>query len=381
MTNLRFLAGAVALAAVLPAQTTLTDGNTNMTLGAFSLTSQSPPTFDLRGDALGVDHGFEHGWYYRVAGDTREFSFRSLGGQSGGVTPSNDHGDRDLGNVDNRNLLKASFDFDVYDAGPASGVFISRVTLMNTSAAPISVDVLCYTDLDLTGSAGDDTCGGDNSRHFVSDPTGIQVEIRALGNDLSQVGAYPSVRNLLTNTAVNDLNGALPPFAGDYTGAFQWQNRTLLPFEQKTFQVVFAIDTAATLVPIVENYGYGNGSNFEIHTQTLPLQDNTQPRTLTIQMKGAQPNVEQRTVVGLAPWLPPLPFIPGLEFWCEPIQVIGVYAGLTSATGEAQESFVVPPGPYLTGLNCYFQMFAVNAAAPNGYADFSPGMRCRIGKL
>ena len=26
--------------------------------------------------------------------------------------------------------------------------------------------------------------------------------------------------------------GALPPFTGDYTGAFQWQNRTLQPFEQ-----------------------------------------------------------------------------------------------------------------------------------------------------
>ncbi|MBL8751788.1 MAG: hypothetical protein JNK15_00700 [Planctomycetes bacterium] len=381
MIHLRFTAGALALATVLPAQTTLTDGNTTMTLAALSATSQSPTTFDLRGDALAVDHGFEHHWYYRLAGDPREFAFRSLGGVTGGVTPSNDHGDRDLADVDSRGLLKASFDYDVYDSGPASGVLISRVTVMNISAAPVTLDMFCYTDLDLTGSAGDDIVTGDNSRHFVTDPTGVQIEVRALGNDLSQVAPYPQVRTLLTNAAVNNLAGVLPPFTGDYTGAFQWQGRTLLPFEQKTFQVVFAIDTAATLVPIVENYGYGNGSTFEIHTQTAPLQDNTQPRVLNVQMKGALPNVEQRTIVGLAPWLPPLPFIPGLEIWCEPIQIIGVFAGYTSATGEAQESFVIPAGPYLTGLNAFFQVFTVDAAAPNGYAYFTPGMRVRIGKL
>jgi hypothetical protein len=381
MHHLQFTFVSFVCAAVVSAQTTLTDGNTTMTLAPLQTTSHSPTGFQLRGDALAINHGWEHHWYYRIAGDTREFSFRNIGGQTGGVTPTNDHGDRDLANVDNRNLLKASFDYDVYDAGPASGVFISRVTVMNISAAPISLDLFCYTDLDLAGSSGNDSCTGDNNRHFVTDLTGIQVEIRALGNDLSQVGAYPTVRNLMTNTVVNNLNGTLPPFTGDYTGAFQWQNRPLLPFEQKTFQVLFAIDTAATLFPIVENYGYGNGSNFEIHTQTTPLQDNTQARTLTIQMKGALPNVEQRTIVGLAPWLPPLPFIPGLEIWCEPLQIIGVYAGFTSATGEAQESFVIPPGPYLPGLNCYFQTFAVDPAAPNGYAWFSPGIRCRVGKL
>ncbi len=377
----RFFVGAMALVAVLPAQITLTDANTQVVLGNLSATSHLPRSFQLRADALAINHAFEHQWYYRVAGDAREFSFRNLGGVATGVVPSNDHGDRDFANVDNRNLLKASFDFDIYDSGPASGVFISRVTLMNTSAATISVDMFCYTDLDIGGTFGDDVCTGTNSSHYVTDQTGIQVEVRALGNDLSAVAAYPAIRTALTNLTVDNLSGVLPPFTGDYTGAFQWQNRTLLPFEQKTFQVVLAVDTTATLIPIVENYGYGNGSTFEIHTQTAPLQDNTQPRVLNVQMKGALPFVEQRTIVGLAPWLPPLPFIAGLEIWCEPIQIIGVFGGFTSATGEAQESFVIPPGPYLAGLNVFFQAFAVDAAAPNGYASFSPGMRVRVGKL
>jgi hypothetical protein len=369
---------AAAIAAALPAQLTVTDGNMQVVTGALSATLQTPRSLVLRADALAVDHAFEHWWYYRVSGDTREFALRNLGGVTEGIV--GEHVNRDFADVDARGLLKAAIDMDVYDSGPASGVLVSRVTFTNRSNAPVTVDVFCYTDLDIADTFANDVCTGSASSHFVSDPTGVQIEVRALGSDRSAVGAYPTIRDLLTNTAVNDLPLQAPPFQGDYSGAFQWQNRTLQPFEQRTFTVALAVDTAAAALPLVENYGAGNGHTFEIHTVSLPLQDQTQTRVISSQMKGALPGVEQRTIVGLDPWVPQ-PFIPGLDFWVLPASIIGVYGGLTTASGEAFELFVIPPGPYFSGFNVYFQVFAVDAAAPNGYAWFSPGMRMCIGKL
>jgi hypothetical protein len=380
MPMIRTLVSAALFAVAVSAQVTIADGNTNAVVGALSATSQLPPDLELRGDVLLVNHAFQHGWYYRVAGDTQEFSFRDVGGVvDGNAGP--DHGDRDWANVDSRGLLKASLDLDCYDAGPASGVVISRMTIMNRSAAPVTIDMFCYSDLDIAGSFGNDSVVGNAGAHFVSDPSGVQVEVRAIGSDVSVVGSFPTVRNLLTNTTVDDLVSALPPFLGDYSGAFQWQNRTLQPFEVRTFQVLFAIDTAAVANPLIELYGAGNGSSFEIQMPTQPLQDNTQVRPLIVQMKGALPGVEQRTIIGLDPWIPPQPFIPGLDLWVLPLSIFGVFGGLTSPTGEAQEMFIIPPAPYFAGFSVYFQVFSVDGAAPNGFAYFSPGLRIRIGKL
>ena len=381
LRNLDACAAIVAFAAAVPAQLTILDGNMNVVTGALSPTSQNPCTLQLRADAVQINHAFEHWWYYRVAGDTQEFALRSVGTVNQGITGTSDHLDRDFANVDNRGLLRASVDMDVYDAGPASGVVISRLTVMNVSAASINASIYCYTDLDITATSGNDTATGNGSRHFVTDPSGVQIEIRAFGNDRSDIGAYPTIRNLLTNTSVNNLGNTLPPFSGDYTGAFQW-DRPFLPYEQRTFTVLFAVDTAAVLPPLVENYGVANGPFGEIHTQSCPLQDNSQARVFSIAMKGALPNAIYRTVIGLAPYNA-APFIGGLDFWVDPFQLIGVWGtvGLTSPTGTTVESFVIPSSPYLTGLAVYSQHFYVDGTAPNGFAYFTPGMMTRIGKL
>lgn len=379
MPMIRTSVSAALLSVAVSAQVTIADGNTNAVFGSLSATSQLPPDFELRGDVLLTNHAFQHGWYYRVAGDTQEFSFRNIGGVVDG-NASPDHGDRDWADVDSRGLLKASLDVDCYDAGPASGVAISRMTMMNRSNAPITIDMFVYVDLDIAGSFGNDAVTGSDDAHFVSDPSGVQIEVRAIDSNASVVGAFPTVRNLLTNTGIDNLVTVTPPFLGDYSGAFQWQSVTLQPFEVRSFQVLFAIDTAAIANPLIELYGAGNGSSFEIQMPTLPLQDNTQVRPLIVQMKGALPGVEQRTIIGLDPWVPQ-PFIPGLDLYVLPLSIFGVFGGLTSATGEAQEGFIIPPAPYFAGFSVYFQVFSVDGAAPNGFAYYSPGLHVRIGKL
>ncbi|HEX6813894.1 MAG TPA: hypothetical protein VF384_19890 [Planctomycetota bacterium] len=376
----RVVASALALAVVVPAQLIISDGNMNVVTGTLPAT-QVPTTFDLRGDTLALDHGFEHSWFFRIAGDTREWSLRNVGPVTQGVTATSDHLDRDLADVDSRGLLRASIDVDVYDAGPASGVVISRLTVMNISVSPITVDLFCYTDLDIANTTGNDAVTGTGSSHFVTDSTGVRIEVRAIGNDRSDCGAYPTIRNLLTNASLDNLGNGLPPFSGDYTGAFQWQNRTLAPFQQRTFNVLIAIDTAAAAPPHVEHYGAGNGALGEIHTQTLPLQDNSQVRVFSLGLKNAAPNQVYRTLIGFAPFFAPV--IPGLELWVDPFQLFGVWGigGLTSPTGSAIETFSIPASPYLTGLAIYSQSFYVSASAPNGYAFYTPGLMTRIGKL
>ncbi|MFK7740009.1 MAG: hypothetical protein AB8H80_06760 [Planctomycetota bacterium] len=379
MRTIRYVGCGILLAAALPAQITLSSGNLGFTTADPSATSQLPRSMDLVADALQVDQGFEHWWYFRVAGDTMETALRDVGGLASSVSASGEHGDRDFADVDGRGLLKASLDFDAFSAGPASGLVISRLTVMNTSPSALTVDLFAYTDVDVAGSAGDDSCIGSGDSHLISDASGVQIEVRGVGADGSDVLAYPALRNQLSDTAVDDLSNALPPFAGDYTGAFQWQ-RTLQPFEQRTFTVLIAVDTPAIAPPAVEHYGAGNGSQFEIFADEMPLQDLVQPRSFGVRMKGALPGAEYRIVTGLDSWTP-LPFIPGIELWVNPPSIIGVYGGLTDANGEAAEVFGLPTTAYLTGISVYHQCFYVDAAAPNGFAFSTPGMRTTVGKL
>jgi len=267
---------------------------------------------------------------------------------------------------------------DIYSAGPASGVMVSRVTVMNISNAPVAVDIFGYTDVDIAGSAGNDVCIGTLDRHFVNDPSGVQIEVRGIDALHSDVGAWPTIRDVLTDNSPNMLSDTLPPFSGDYTGAFQWTH-ALQPFEQRTFTIVIAIDTAAVVPPLVEHYGAGNGSDFEIHADELPLQNLLAPHSFSVRMKGALPLTEYRIATGVAPWSP-LPFIPGIDLWVDPFGLVGVFGGFTDIDGAAEKTFAIPLTTYLTGFSAYHQCFYVDATAPNGFAYWTPGMRTRIGK-
>ncbi len=377
--QLRSLTVAFSLMAPVAAQLSISHGNMNAVFGALSAVTQDPQSLVLRADPLATNHGVEQGWYYRIAGDTREFALRQVGPVTeaivGGV-----HADRDFANVDQRYQLRASLDHDIYDAGPTSGVVMSRLTLQNRSPSPLTVSVYCYTDVDAVGTASNDTCTGTTGSHFVVDPIGVQIEVRGVGADHSQMGPFPTVRDLLTNAAVDNLPTNPVAYVGDYTGAFEWQDRVLQPLEFLTFTVAIAVDSPALGLPLVENYGASNGINVDIHATDLPLQDLTQPRTFTVRTKGALRFVEQRLIIGLAS-TPALPFIPGLDFLVHPSSIFGVFANVTNADGETADVFAVPPAPYFSGFSVYFQSFVVDPSAPNGYAFESPGLRVRVGKI
>lgn len=370
----------LAFGAALSAQAfTMTEGNFRVGNGAPQTSSHSPCTFTLRADALNVNHGFEHWWYYRIAGDNRESSLRAIGPTGGGLAPFQTHGDRDFGDVDLRGQLRANVDFDIYATGPASGVFTSRLTVTNLSAAPLTLDLFAYTDLDINSTPSDDDCTGTADTHVVTDRTGVRVEIRGIGSDASEVGAYPSVRNKLTNTSVDNLANLLPPFTGDYTGAFQWSNRTLQPREEMSITVVFAVDTAASRVPEVAHYGAGSNLAAQISTDTLPLQDNSGLRFLGVHLDGAAPSAPVGLLTSVAS-ASALPFA-GMTLWVDPVPPAQFPIGTTNPAGRASYVFTIPNGPYFTGLPFYHQYFWLDPLAANGFSDYTAGLKTKIGRL
>lgn len=374
------LFSAVLLTASLSAQSlTIFEGNTRFATTDASATALTPRAFDLRGDALGTDHGFEHWWYFRLAGDAAETPLRSAGGVSGAVAPFNTHLDRDFDNLESRGLLRASHDVDVYAAGPSSGVAISRVTFQNISAAPLTLDVFAYTDIDLAGTYANDVVTGDGSHHVITDLSGIRVELRAIGNDKSDVLAYPAIRNALANTAVDDLTDALPPFMGDYAGAFQWQNRTLQPRELRTFTLVMAIDTSANFPPLVQHYGHGSGLGAQIFTDTLPLQDNSQVRQIGIHLTGAPANAPVGMLTNTSP-ASGVPFL-GFDMFVDPNPPAQFPLAITTANGRMSYVFLIPVSPYLTGYPLYHQFFFADPTAPNGVGGSTGGLLTRVGRL
>ena len=373
----KLLAAIAAISAALPAQFSISDGNTFYQTGVLSTSAETPRRMDLRTDALAFNHGYEQWWHFRVGGDTREFALKNVGPVSEGVTTGNTHIDRDFEDVDGRGLLKARIDVDCYDAGPSSGVVMNRLTLVNLTAAPITVDLFHYVDLDLTATAGDDQVSGSIGSHRVTDLSGISVEIRAQGADASEVAAYPALRNLLTDTAVDNLTSPSFPFSGDYTGMFQWSARTLQPGEWRTFTVLFAADTVATCPPSVESYGAGSSPTPEIFTDTVPVQEIGGLRSIDVKLKNAVPNAP----VGLLSnyfSAPGIAFL-GVLIWVDALNGMPQFPiGVTSVTGEAFYTYYVPPSPYLCGFPLYHQYFYLDPMEP--VAAFTGGLLTQVGK-
>ncbi|MBK8100831.1 MAG: hypothetical protein IPK26_27405 [Planctomycetes bacterium] len=373
----KLLAAIAAISAVLPAQFAISDGNTAFQTGALSATSNLPRGMQLRTDALAFNHGFEQWWHFRLGGDTREFALKNIGPVSQGVTTGNTHIDRDFDDVDGRGVLKARIDVDCYDAGPSSGVVMNRLTLVNVTAAPVTVDLFHYVDIDLTATANDDQAGGSIGSHRITDLSGNSLEVRALGADASEVAAYPALRNRLDDAAADNLTAPAFPFMGDYTGMFQWSARTLQPGEWRTFTVVFAADTIANCPPSVENYGAGSSTTPEIYVETLPVQEVGALRFIDIKLKNAVPN----SPVGLLSNYFPVPGVSylGVLIWVDPIAGVPQFPiGVTSPTGEAFYTYPVLPGPYLCGFPLYHQFFYLDPMEP--IAAFTGGLVTQVGK-
>lgn len=237
------IAAPLALAAAALAQPgtggSITSNNASYTQGNVptSATTPSGPTLGsfTIGGAGNPNHYFESWWWGRVASDTRELALAN-------ASASNWGGSSGVVNFDTlpSQYGRVALTYQVLGFG-TGGTLIESATLINTTSAPITWNLFHYLDLDLGGTSGGDsaTLNGPNSIRVSDGPWIANYE----GSGTYEVGAFPGVRNLLTDADIDNFTSSGLPFGpADWSGGYQW-SITLQPSESATFTV------STTIIP------------------------------------------------------------------------------------------------------------------------------------
>jgi MYXO-CTERM domain-containing protein len=216
---------------------TIVDGDTRFTLSSYTGGGTGVgPTADFVVDAgqTDTDHMFQAWWWFRLAGDTRE------------TTLSNATSWSWVGNVGRLTYtyptFRATVQYVVTGIEPGLGFVTQTVTIFNTTNQPLTLDLFNYQDLDMAESASNDsaTQAGANVISVTDGGnTGWRAEYE--GTNAFQVASFDSLRDMLTDINVDNLNGTGLPFGpGDWTGGYQW-SFTLSPFTAATASATVTI--------------------------------------------------------------------------------------------------------------------------------------------
>jgi hypothetical protein len=192
-------------------------------------TSIGPVTDFHVGGQNDPDNMHQFWWWYRIGDATRESAIHSP------VEPWDCGPRSDSASFSLAQNVSARMDFEVSDASGGSligGSLSSTLSIFNSGAVPIQLALFSYLDLELGGSRLGDRAMLDET----TPPYLIDIEDRpwrALfysGQTAGQqvpnkyhVGEYSTLRDLLTDNAVTNLNNMGLPFGpGDFTAAYQW---------------------------------------------------------------------------------------------------------------------------------------------------------------
>ncbi|MBX3693171.1 hypothetical protein [Dokdonella sp.] len=206
------------------------------------------PTVNFTGVGTG-DQLFEAGWWFRIEGDAREFSFPA-------PTAQNYTGDTATITWDNlaSRDLAVTKTHVITSAGAGQGETVTSLAVTNNAATAITLQLFHFVDFDVNGSATGDSATMVGSNHMrITDATAGQCEYRAPTASAYMVrpfSATSDVAALLSDTSVTNLdNSGLPFGPADFTGAFQWTLQ-LAAGASATVNVHLACNTAATPVSL-----------------------------------------------------------------------------------------------------------------------------------
>ena len=241
MTSYRLSVAALALSAgTAAAQFSITPGGANAGNGVFgnganvtSATGVGIADGIFRpGATASTDSLYAHTWYFRGNSDTREYTFANTTtapfNMSGVVIGNNantlDTGGYDftVANATSGYNFTAQLRYTIV-AGAAGPTVNYSCTITNTNAAPLTLALFDYCDIDCNGTAAGDTYvinGAGNAFQVSDGPT--LTEFRATSPNAYQATIFANLRGLLSNTTVENLNGTVVGSPGDFTGAFQW---------------------------------------------------------------------------------------------------------------------------------------------------------------
>ncbi|MGJ8662818.1 MAG: hypothetical protein ACSHWU_04160 [Marinicella sp.] len=193
----------------------------------------------VTGDSL-----WNSGWFFRVSGDSREFSFGAPDSDAFG----GDVGVMEWQNVAGRNLFSAEYVVQVAQDAADSATLTKTMFIRNLSGGTLDIEIFHYEDIDAGGTFGDDTADITNSPDFISvtDAGGLSnVEYRGGGNTSYQVTVFGAITDLLNDDAITDFDNSGLPFAqADYSGGMQW-SQSLPEFGTLTIQSTTGFGIAA----------------------------------------------------------------------------------------------------------------------------------------
>jgi hypothetical protein len=204
----------------LPREFTLTDGDATFTLRGIrgERTTSAGGLGDYKSlGGTAPDHMFQNWWWYRTGTDTREFALSNL-------TAFEQPQANTVSLTYEESGLRYEINYTLTDAGDNQAVVVAQLTITNATSTPIELNLFNYSDFDMEQSAGSDRGELVRPGYIRVYETNTAHIVAAETPFAWQIGAFPSVRNLLTDTDIDDLNNSGSPFGpGDFTSAFQWQ--------------------------------------------------------------------------------------------------------------------------------------------------------------
>lgn len=339
--------------------------------------------------ASGQDQLFANWWYYRVASDTREFSFNRAA-TSGLQNPSapivvNAKGDTaviEWVDVDGKGF-DARLTTKVYSTSATSGAATQTMEITNRTGAPLTINIFNYADFDVCQSAGTDSAvfAGPPQQLHITDASSCGVTAVHLACNFTNYHTAPfgstSAQSLMTNTVVDNLSNTGVPFGpADFTNGYQWQDVQIPDGQTATFQVVLAIDHVVPCCDVATVESYCNG---KAGTNGIPAWGDT-----PLFVGGETELTLQNGFAGSAPVVA-LGVAPGV---CVPIPNIGTVAVqpiLTTfflpafdASGVSTVCLPVPGNPALCGASLVMQAFFADPGAQGGIAH-TAGAEFRLG--
>ena len=185
------------------------------------------------GSTVTGDYLFQNWWWYRSAGDAREFA---LSNQSSGIQISPNTVaviyDEPIGGASTAPGLRFSLTYTLNQISATQAAVTINWNIENRTQETQAVSFFSYSDSDIGSSASDDAgsyvAGGglnyhrnDNSTTDAASFFTVAADLRL--NDAWQAGnGFSTARFGLTDADVDNLANTISPFVGDWAGALQW---------------------------------------------------------------------------------------------------------------------------------------------------------------
>jgi len=175
----------------------------------------------------GVDH-LQQQWFWMRTGQQREYALDAFGGPVAAVVS-----DRDLNG--HNDMLFLRYDHGLYtvevsylltggEVGSRVSDMAETIKITSRSQQPLDLRFFQYTNLNLSGAAGDDTVEVINASAVQQqDPFAVFTEtVVAPDPSRHEVNAWPATLDKLEDDLPSILDNGGGPLTGDATWAFQW---------------------------------------------------------------------------------------------------------------------------------------------------------------